>query len=692
MSDVLSTDIQFIKGVGPKLAQVLSKKGISTIEDALYFLPRTYEDRRRIHKIREIIPGQNATLLLKVVSQKEIRMGRKARLEVVAGDDTGRILLSWFHAYPSLKEDFAEENTVVVFGEVKVFRNSFQMSHPEYEKIQEFQEGKPKASIHFGRVVPVYSETEGLHQKTIRRMMGEVIRLSLNSLDDCLPEHIRSKLELPSLRASFRAVHFPEECPNENEISKFLQRIIFEEFFVLQLGLGLKKQNQQQEKAPKLDSSNSKIKEFLKSLPFELTQDQQKALSEIEKDLCRSFSMSRLVQGDVGSGKTVVALASAVIAGGNGFQTAIMAPTELLAQQHFRTAEKLLAPTGLVPLLLTHSNSGSQEVKESIQNGIAHVIIGTHALFQKGVKFHRLGLVIVDEQHRFGVEQRNALIQKGEGAHLLMMTATPIPRTLAFTLYGDLDLTLIRQKPANRIPIRTSVLRDRERPKLYAKIRERLQRGEQVYIIYPLIEASEKLDLKSATEMYETLKKEIFPNFSIALLHGKMKSEEKDKILLDFKNKKYDILVATTVIEVGIDVPNATLIAIEHPERLGLSQLHQLRGRVGRGDLQSECILVADVYVTERLRIMERSEDGFEIAEEDLKLRGPGEFLGTRQSGLPGFRVGHILRDAELLGIAREEALKLLELDPKLSLPENKKIRMLVEDRWKDKLIRLKGG
>jgi ATP-dependent DNA helicase RecG len=692
MSDVLSTDIQFIKGVGPKLAQVLSKKGISTIEDALYFLPRAYEDRRRITKCRELIPNQSATLLIKVTSQREIRQGRKSRLEVVAGDETGQVMLSWFHAYPSLKQDFEEGNTLVVFGEVKFFRGLLQISHPEYEKITEFQEGKPKASINFGRVVPVYSETEGLHQKTIRRMMGEVIKLSLQSLDDSLPESMRTRLNLPSLRSSFREVHFPEECPKDNELSTFLQRIIFEEFFALQLGLGLKKQNQQQQKAPLLRDSKELMDKFIHSLPFSLTQDQISALREIKKDLERPFAMSRLVQGDVGSGKTVVALAASVIAGSEGYQTALMAPTELLAQQHFRTAEKLLAETGLKPLLLTHSNASDKETQKAIRDGNAKVVIGTHALFQKGVQFHKLGLVIVDEQHRFGVEQRNALLQKGEGAHLLMMTATPIPRTLAFTLYGDLDLTIIRQKPANRIPIKTTIVREKERPKLYSKIRERLQKSEQVYIIYPLIEASEKLDLKSATEMYETLRREIFPGVSVALLHGKMKAEEKEKILLDFKNEKYKILVATTVIEVGIDVPNSTLIAIEHPERLGLSQLHQLRGRVGRGALESECVLVADKYVSERLRIMERSEDGFEIAEEDLRLRGPGEFLGTRQSGLPGFRVGHIIRDAELLASARNEALEILEKDPDLSTPENRQIRALVENRWKEKFVRLKGG
>ena len=505
-------------------------------------------------------------------------------------------------------------------------------------------------------------------------------------------------MQFPSLRASFRAVHFPEDYPKENETTKFLQRIIFEEFFILQLGLGLKKQNKQREKAPILRAASSALEVFLAALPFELTQDQKLALEEIKKDIERPFTMTRLVQGDVGSGKTVVALAASVIASSNGYQTAIMAPTELLAQQHFRTAEKLFANTKITPILLTHSNSKSKEVQQAIESGKAQVIIGTHALFQKGVTFHQLGLVIVDEQHRFGVQQRNALIQKsqtgreGIGAHLLMMTATPIPRTLALTLYGDLNLTIIRQKPANRIPIKTSILHDRERPKLYGKIRERLSRGEQVYIIYPLIEASEKLELKSATEMYELLRKEIFPNAAIALLHGKMKADEKEKILLDFKNRNYQILVATTVIEVGIDVPNSTLIVIEHPERLGLSQLHQLRGRVGRGALESECVLVADKFVTERLKIMERSEDGFEIAEEDLKLRGPGEFLGTQQSGLPGFRVGHVLRDAELLSLARSEALEILEKDPSLSFPENQAIRALVESRWKEKFERLKGG
>jgi ATP-dependent DNA helicase RecG len=404
--------------------------------------------------------------------------------------------------------------------------------------------------------------------------------------------------------------------------------------------------------------------------------------------------MTRLVQGDVGAGKTVVAFAGAVQAASSGYQTAMMAPTEILALQHFKAAERWLKPLGIEPVLLVSANSGRKEIREAVSSGQAQLVVGTHALFQQGVSFSKLGLVVVDEQHRFGVEQRSELVRKGakEVPHLLMMTATPIPRTLALTLYGDLDLTLIRQKPSNRKPIRTTILRDRERPRLYQKIRGTVQAGEQVYIIYPLVEASEKLDLKSATEMHDRLRKEIFPDLSLGLLHGRMKPEEKERILAEFKEGKFQILVSTTVIEVGIDVPNATLMIIEHPERLGLSQLHQLRGRVGRGALQSECVLVADEYVSPRLKIMESTEDGFVIAEEDLRLRGPGEFLGTRQSGLPGFRVGHILRDASLLDLAREEALRLLEIDPDMTSPAHAGIRHMVESRWKEKIDRLRSG
>jgi len=693
MSDVLSSSIQYIKGVGPKLAKVLSKKGIETIEDALYFIPRTYEDRSRITKMGDLSPGVSVTVFGKVISARRIKgRGRQMRFEATLSDSTGSVVLTWFHAYPALVEEFSTGTQFLVFGECRFYHGLPQIAHPEYEKIVDVTLGKPRASLSFGRIVPVYSETEGLHQKVIRKLMGEVLKTSLSELEESLPEELRTRLALPPLRKSFVALHFPEKMPGEGELSQSVQRIIFEEFFILQLGLCLKKAHRKRDKAPILEDNTGQLDKFISSLPFPLTSDQTKVIGEITKDLKSGQMLSRLVQGDVGSGKTVVAFAGSVISKASSFQTALMAPTELLAQQHFRNAEKLLKGTGVRPLLVTHSNSSLKEVRQAVKSGEADLIIGTHALFQKAIEFRQLGLIIVDEQHRFGVDQRQELVRKGERPHLLMMTATPIPRTLAFTLYGDLDLSIIREKPAGRMPIRTSILRERDRHALYSKIREFVNRGEQVYIIYPLVENSEKLELKSATDMYERLKKEIFPEYRLTLVHGRMKGDEKDEVLKEFKEGKFEILVSTTVIEVGIDVPNATLMVIEHPERLGLSQLHQLRGRVGRGSKASECVLVADKFVGERLRVMARTEDGFEIAEEDLRIRGPGEFLGTRQSGLPGFRAGHILRDAELLTRAREEAERILEKDPELTAPENKGIRTMVESRWKEKIERLKGG
>jgi ATP-dependent DNA helicase RecG len=689
----LSASLQSIKGVGPRLAELFSKKGIDTLEDALFFVPRAYEDRRRITSLNRVVPNQTATFLAKVVSSAEQRKGRQSRFQAVVSDGTGSLMLTWFRSQPYLKQDFVAGRTCLVYGEVKLFMGRPSISHPEYEMIQLEPGQKPRPTQNFGRVIPIYSETEGLHQKTIRKVMGEALRASLASLNDALPLDLRDRLSLPSLRDSFVSVHFPNDFPAEEGLSPALKRIIFEEFFVLQLGLGLKKQRNRAERSLPMVDRTGLSDRFLASLPFQLTPDQAKTFEEIRTDLGQSKSMTRLVQGDVGSGKTVVALASAAIAVSDGFQACLMAPTEILAAQHYKTALQHLGPLGVSVSLLVQTPGDRKPVEAAISNGTSHLIIGTHAVFQQNVEFKRLGLVIVDEQHRFGVEQRSELLRKGSSMpHLLMMTATPIPRTLALTLYGDLDLSFIRQKPAGRLPITTRIVRDRERPRIYSKIRETVGRGEQVYIIYPLVDVSEKLDLKSATEMYAHLSKEIFPELSVALVHGRMKGEEKDRILADYKAKKYQILISTTVIEVGIDVPNATLMVIEHPERLGLSQLHQLRGRVGRGSASSECWLVAENFVGPRLRVMESTEDGFEIAEEDLKIRGPGEFLGTRQSGLPGFRVGHILRDAELLTIARREAERLLEIDPKLDLEAHRGIRHMVESRWKDKIERLLGG
>ncbi len=690
----LSDAINSVKYVGPSLAKVLSKKGVKTIEDALYFLPRAYEDRRKLTAIRDLQAGQVATVLVTSAGGREIRQGRRApsRFEATASDSSGGIRFFWFRSYPSLKEDFASGKRILAHGEVSFFGGFARMTHPDFEVVSETQGGKPVPSFHFGRIVPIYSETEGLHQKTVRKVIAQVLKGSLPLLDEPLAEGLRARLGLPSLRESFVSLHFPKELPNPDRPDSHLQRVVFEEFFVLQLGLGLKKKMRESSVGRPLVDTSGVVGEFEKVLPFSFTGDQKDTLAEVLRDMALPRAMSRLVQGDVGSGKTVVALAAAAVAARQGVQTALMAPTEVLAAQHFRTAEKYLGPLGISCALF--SQGAAKSTRDSVAEGKVSVVIGTHALFQAKVKFKDLGLVVVDEQHRFGVEQRGDLLKKNEKwlPHLLMMTATPIPRTLALTVYGDLDLSWIRQKPASRLPILTRIVGAKGRPALYARLADLLARGEQAYIVYPLVEDSDKLELKSATQMHESLSRDVFPQFSVALLHGRMKPEEKDQILSDFKAGKHQLLVSTTVIEVGIDVANATLMIIEHPERLGLSQLHQLRGRVGRGSLKSECVLLVENQVPQRLRIMEQTEDGFAIAEEDLKFRGPGQFLGTVQSGLPGFRVGHLYHDASLLVAAREEASRLLLEDPGLDLPENARIRAMVESRWKEKIDRLKAG
>jgi len=694
--DVLTTRLTALKGVGPKTAKLFSKKGIDTYEDALYFLPRAYEDRTRITRIAAIKEEKPVTVFGRVFHTKMSGHGRSARLEVKLTDDTGSLSLVWFHGASFLGGEFKDGDHVLVYGEIKFFHGNPTIAHPEYEKVESKLGEKLRPSMNFGRVVPVYSEGDGLSQKMIRKVMNRVVSETVPSLIDPLPLSMRERLGLVDIQQSFSALHLPGAIPTtvEDEIPPELKpaikRIVFEEFFCLQLGLGIRRRNQRRKRAPAMAAKGA-LERFRGLLPFALTDDQNQAIKEIAKDLESGNAMCRLVQGDVGCGKTVVALAAAEIALSNGYQVALMVPTEILANQHYLSAQRWLAPLGITVAIASHGTSRDKEFLKQIQTGKIGLVIGTHALFQKSVEFHKLGLVIVDEQHRFGVEQRAELLRKSAEwhPHLMMMTATPIPRTLALTLYGDLDLTLIRQKPAGRKKIITQVLLDRDRPKLYAKIRNTVERGEQVYIIYPLVEESEKLDLKSATMMHEKLSREVFPSLRTAILHGRMTSDEKDDVLKQFRKNEIDILVSTTVIEVGIDVPNATLMVIEHPERLGLSQLHQLRGRVGRGEAGGDCLLIAEKYIGERLKVMERSDDGFVIAEEDLRIRGPGEFLGRRQSGLPGFRVGHLVRDAAFLQLARDEAEKVLNADPFLQKPEHRGIRSLVESRWKEKLDRL---
>ncbi len=689
----LSNSIKFVKGVGPKLGALFLKKGISTIEDALFFAPREYQDRSRLTKIKELSHGQTATVYGKVVSSRSIKMrGYRQGFEAILKDETGLITLFWFHAYPALKEEFAIGTPFLLFGHVEALGPMPRISHPEYEKAEE-KDGKPVPSMNFGRIVPVYSESEGLTQKVIRRVVGTALKSSLVHLNDPLPEATRIRLGLSALRESVLDLHYPNLCPQVGHLPAKASRLVFEEFFSLEMGLNLKKKGKALFRSPALLGSGATLDPFYKTLPFSLTQGQHHAIREICSDMEKREPMTRLLQGDVGSGKTIVALAAAAVAAKNGFQAAIMAPTEILAEQHIKNAQKFLTPLGITFALLSSSAADKKAALGRIASGECQAAIGTHALFQQDVVFSKLGLVVVDEQHRFGVAQRNELLRKNTALvpHLLMMTATPIPRSLALTLYGDLDITTIREKPAGRKPIETKVFYEKNRQKLYEEIAATMGRREQVYVIYPLIEASEKLDLKSATEMYEQFRLELFPGSKVGLLHGRMSSEEKESILNEFRAHRIEILISTTVIEVGIDVANATLMVIEHPERLGLSQLHQLRGRVGRGEKAGRCYLITKMK-NPRLQIFTASDDGFQIAEEDLKIRGPGEFMGTRQSGLAGFRLADITRDAEWLERAKEEAERILESDPELRLPENAGIRELVESRWKAKLENLRSG
>lgn len=690
----LEESIQTIKGVGPKLGKILSDRGIATVEDALYFLPRAYQDRSKITPIRQVMVGTDVTIFGRIRKVSEIGFGRSKRVNAEVEDASGRLKLVWFNAYPSLLKELTEGAEILAFGTATLFGAVIQIVHPEFEIVDEQIDGKPVTSEHFGRVVPIYSEPEGVHQKVLRKITAQALQANLQTMEDPLPIALRNRLKLPTLGESFVNLHFPKKMPVETLTGPEVTRLAFEEFFVLQLGLALKKRERESDVAPAINVTADSVSSFKRGLPFDFTGDQQSALSEILEDLRKPQAMRRLVQGDVGSGKTAVALAALAVVAKDGFQGAFMAPTEVLAIQHFATAEKYLGPMGITCALLTHSTPDKAELFNKVRTGKIQVLIGTHALFQQAVEFEGLALAVVDEQHRFGVVQRAELLKKGKALspHLLMMTATPIPRTLALTVYGDLDISWIREKPRGRPPIQTRVMRERDRMKVYDQIRRTLTAGQQGYLIYPLVENSEKLDLRSSTDMYERLRREVFPDFKLGLLHGRMKSEQKEEILNRFKAGQIQLLISTTVIEVGIDVPNATLMVIEHPERLGLSQLHQLRGRVGRGSAVSHCVLLCDEFVTQRLRIMEKTEDGFEIAEEDMRLRGPGEFLGTRQSGLPGFRVGHIVRDAALLRVAREEAQALLKADPNLEAPENALIKKMVLTRWKDKIERLGDG
>ncbi len=692
----LLTPIQYVKGVGPKLAALLGKKGIYTVEDALYFLPRAYEDRRNIKKIAELKVGYKEASIGEIFLSEMVfyQNQRKRIFEVMVRDGSGVILLKWFHGNERyLRERFKKGRRILFSGEVRWFHGHKEIHHPDVEMI----EGEvDKDSLNFNRIVPIYSEIEGVYQRTWRRLMKRILEEYAPYVESPIPAEIQEAQGLIDFQEAFRRVHFP---PNEESLKRLNlfqseghRRIIFDEFFFLELGLALKKRQVHLEKGIPFKTDGLLLQQGLSQLPFSLTSAQERVLKEILEDMEKPHPMNRLIQGDVGSGKTIVALLATLPVFECGYQVAIMAPTEVLAEQHYSTASRWITPLGIRIALLTSHVKGleRERIYREIQRGEIQMIIGTHAIIQEDVEFHRLGFAIIDEQHKFGVIQRGLLRKKGVNPDILVMTATPIPRTLAMTVYGDLDLSIIDEMPPGRMPIETRVFSESSRARVYRILKEELQKGRQAFIVYPLVEESEKLDLRDATRMAEHLQRDVFPDLRVGLLHGRMKGEEKEAIMKEFKEGKIHLLVATTVIEVGIDIPNASVMVVEHAERFGLSQLHQLRGRIGRGNHPSKCILIAPYRISEeariRLQAMERTTDGFKIAEEDLELRGPGEFFGVRQSGLPDFRVGRLIRDSAILMEARREAFRLVDRDPQLLNPSHQPLRAALMDRWKGRL------
>ena len=674
-TEFLQTPLQYLKGVGPKRAADLQRVGLSTIEDLLYRFPIRYEDRGHLQPISGLKAGQEAAVAGRIQSSR-LRATRRPGFrifEALVGDATGSIPAVWMNQ-PFLQDILRRDAHVVLFGTVEA-RPRLQMTNPDYEIIDSAEDdsGGPEdaLTVHTGRIVPVYEKAGAMTPKMQRRLVFDVISRMPAEVADPFPDEMRRRLQLPDRRTALAETHFPSPGTSPDLLNRFRTpaqiRVIFEEFFLFQLGMLMRRRAAVRESKPRTIQVDDRIRRSARAiLPFRLTDGQRSALKEIVDDMQRPAPMNRLLQGDVGAGKTIVALLAALVAMENGLQVAFMAPTEILAEQHFLSLRKLLEKSRFRVELLTGGTAGlrRRDLLARLAAGDIHLVVGTHALVQGAVNFHSLGLAIIDEQHRFGVVQRATLRSKGLMPDVLVMTATPIPRTLALTVYGDLDVSVIRDMPPGRRAILTTVRSESRREEVYAAVRAQLEQGRQAYVVYPLIEESEKVDLKAATEMADTLQ-EIFPEYRVALLHGRMKQDAKDRVMRAFAAGGIHVLVSTTVIEVGIDVPNASVMVIEHAERFGLSQLHQLRGRVGRGAHQSHCILLYQYPISKqgkaRLQALADTTNGFEIAERDLELRGPGDFFGTRQSGLPTLRTGDLLRDHSLMERARDEAVRVLD-------------------------------
>jgi ATP-dependent DNA helicase RecG len=673
----LQTEVRMVKGVGPQRAELLGKRGIYTLEDLLNYLPFRYEDRIHFSRINDVQPGATYTLRARVMSGQAVRgmYGRDAIYHLLVQDDSGSLPCKFFHG-GYLEDRLKPGQQLILHGKVEIDKlrpARREMVNPQIEVLS----SEEVDSTEMGRIVPIYEAVGTFGSRMIRRAIYNTLQNLDSNIPDVLPPELREKLHYPSRREALIHTHFPSPEESLEALNLFRspsqQRLIFEEFFLYQLSMALGRKAQRKENAIAFRVREDKVREALKRiLPFKPTGAQKRVLAEIAADLEKPVPMNRLLQGDVGSGKTIVAMQAAVIAMENGCQAALMAPTEILAVQHFLSARRILAPGGYTAEFLISGLKPAEKTaaRERIRTGEARLVIGTHALIEDEVEFARLGFVAIDEQHRFGVLQRKRLMDKaartGFAPHVLVLTATPIPRTLSLTLYGDLDVSVLDELPPGRTPIETRMTTEKHLPGVWDSLSRKVEAGHQAYIVYPVIEES-KLELKAAMEEYERLSRDVFPKLKVGLLHGRMSSEEKDDVMQRFRRNEVQILVATTVIEVGVDVPNATVMVIEHAERFGLAQLHQLRGRIGRGVQKSHCILVAPGRMTDdgraRLETMVRTTNGFEIAETDLLIRGPGEFFGTRQSGELGFHVANPLRDRELLEGARKEAFQLVE-DP----------------------------
>ena len=676
--------LRYLHGIGPRRAEALQKLGVYTSRDLFFLFPRRYEDRTHFVKIGELTPAENLTLRGEVLTLGIRPLKQMPLFEMRIGDETGIISAVWFNQ-PYLKKQFRVGMKVILNGKVDLYQGQLKMVSPEYEIV----EGEEENLFHMGRITPIYPLTEGLYQRTLRSVMKEMIDQPLveKEIHEFLPEDMRKRLELMARPEAFREIHFPSQF---EDLTQARRRLVFDEFFIFEMEL-LRRINFQREKQTALPLSSGDLcrSEFEKSLPFRLTEEQSQALQKMTHDMARPFPMNRLLQGEVGSGKTVVSVFALFLAVRSGNQAAMLVPTEILAEQHARTLKQFLPPLGVSVELLTAGTSDEKrrEILKSLRDGRLSILVGTHAVLQEEVRFKSLALVVIDEQHKFGVRQRSHLLQGSPRPHLLVMTATPIPRTLALTLYGDLEVSYMKKLPHGHSPVKTYWITREKQKEVLRHIREKLMQGEQAYFVFPTIDETEKSDLYAAREEFERLSRQELKGLPLGLVHGRLAKEEQEKTMRGFHEGKIQALIATSVIEVGVDNPNATLMVIENAERFGLSQLHQLRGRVGRGGKESECFLFGEPKTEEgkrRLRVLTKTNDGFQIAEEDLRLRGPGELLGTRQSGEPYFRLADLNQDEPLLLMAREAALSILSEDAHLANPKWEKLKEELERSRQD--------